>query len=198
MRGFPHNNMLGNEFAGDAFSNERFFVWNVKRGPGSFPIATKIPGPECSRARIKGELYLVSLEHLSNIDRHRTNGVNFRRKLGRVYMPSKDLHQYPIEMMAWMYQGTDVWKKPIQFDMEFYRGREGSSYAPLRSVTTKDRAVDTFAPQYVEFKKEHCIERNPKCYVYGAINGLMPEEKKMPPTAASPKARANGKQGSIS
>lgn len=191
MKGFKHNNMLGKELVCDAYTEERMFLWNVRRGEGSFPIASKnLPGTGASKTRVKGELYLVASEHLTNLDNHRGNGVIFKRRPVRVMLPVLELKSHQIsKVTAYMYLALDeFWKTHLNWDTNFYKSREGGTFAPV--AASEDRRQLLECSQFTHYTKDNLQERDTKCFVYHK-NGRFkeePEVKKDEPVSVKPVA----------
>lgn len=167
-QGFTHHKMIGDDLKSYCVTHDYFYLWCVRKGEGSFPLASKIGGINAGRTRIRGELYRVPADHVSNIDRHRENGVKFRRKQIRVLLPSGE------SMLVWAYIAIDAyWKQEIQWDNQFYRGNGGSTYAPMNHDL--EDLKRPFLGHYTEFTEEHLRERNAKCYI-GFTNGARTDD----------------------
>lgn len=156
QHGMPRHQILNNsELLSAGFTDERFFMWTYRDGDDSFPIATKFTTPNAPKTRLAGELYKVKSWHVSNLDNYRRNGVHFKRKLSRILLPCVDKIGRPEHVIAWVYVGTDVWNKKIEWDTSFYRGRDGAVFFPPQRIMDDPRG--TITRQIASFGKVDMI-----------------------------------------
>lgn len=118
-----------------AFTQERLSMWQQNSMDGAPPIVLKAWGDvisEVPRAKIGGDLYLMSTEELVYLDKHRENGVVFQRKRVPLNVPDFRNGDTPLNIRAWMYYGCkEHWGESIAWNQTFHRGRGGEfSVAP--------------------------------------------------------------------
>lgn len=129
QKGFTHHRMIGKDFVGYAVTQNAYYLWQTRDGTA---IACQIGGVNAGRVRIKGELYRIDPDALTNIDRHRENGIKFFRKKTKVVLPQVGTNGLPEILEAHVYIAIDAhWKELIGWDNTFYRGNGGSHYLPI-------------------------------------------------------------------
>lgn len=178
--GFPDNSIFPEVSLCDAWTIERFYVWTVKRGSHTFPIACKVGGADqMPRERVRGELYKIPSTHLKNIDKYHENGVRFRRKETKILLPDKHPLVKPTLIPAYIYVGVDsYWEKQIEWELSFYRGNGPTFGVASVSENTVYRSLK----RYYDFNKQDCKESvQPKCYLFTSTKALQKDIEIVPP-----------------
>lgn len=115
---------------GFGFTEDKFTFWKQDAGEHTQAIPMEGAFKECPKARIKGELHLVSSTFMPDLDNYHRNGVEFTRKLIRVLIPYRRAKNYRPhdraayewlisrtqfmgEMTAWMYVGEPEYWNPL-------------------------------------------------------------------------------------
>ena len=109
------------------FTDHKYTFWQQNAGEHTTTIPLEEGFKDTSKARIKGELYLLNSSHMFELDKYHKNGVEFTRKLVKILIPyrrAKNFRpndraayewmvsrvQFMGEVTAWMYTGvSDYW-----------------------------------------------------------------------------------------
>lgn len=130
-RGDYNNRLLeGSKYLGEAETSTRYY--NMK-STGGFPVVFKRNELYTGSAKVEGEVYLVNLETLTNLDRLEDNGHMYIRSLNYVFLKDQpfvesDGAKYRPSLQCWMYIGNE----------DFWRGHE------LDEIMQTTRGVNSY------------------------------------------------------
>lgn len=156
----PQHKKLKAEMRAVAFTCEKMPLWAHHKGEETAAVALRINNPQLPlrRASIVGEIYVVPTNNIPFLDNHRLNGVYFDRKMVKVCLPDGN------QVRAFMYVGkSKVFGPWLDWDHNFYRGREGSAF----SVVAPTRLMTGW---YSDFNQQHFKQSCNKCFI-GLTNG---------------------------
>lgn len=156
MNGFPKHNLIGCPPVNPAFTVENFSLW-ANRETG-IPVALKFSHPNVMipKAKIGGELYALTKEEVIELDIYRQNGVSFHRKEVKILIPD---HPNPIERRAFLYLGGKSWEDQVKWDVDFYRGRNGSHFILCDTIKDNHR-------KYYHYCALSATPRDETCFIH--------------------------------
>jgi len=121
MNGMPMHDVIGGTPVSPGFTDQKFIMWINKESEIPAAIRMKINFP-AMRAKVAGELYPMTKREIIDLDIYRQNGVLFNRKFIKVLLPDGS------PTHAWVYIGGKKLEEQIKWDIDFYRGRNGSHF----------------------------------------------------------------------
>lgn len=168
MRGMPRHRNFG-EFVSEGYTDQLFFHYVHRDGENTMPIITGMAVPRASKTQVKGELYLVDGNSISSIDIYRRNGVMFTRKQVKVYRP--DGQPY----FAFVYVAcVEFWQTKLQWDSNFFKGREGRSFVPAKQKQQRSCFSTT---NYSEFTRDNYTRDVRRSYIHFTNPNLKEDAK---------------------
>jgi len=167
MNGMPLHNVIGGTPVSPGFTDQRFTLWVNKESHTPCILKMRIDYP-AMRAKVAGELYAMTKKEIIDLDIFRQNGVLFQRKFMKVLLPDGS----PIH--AWVYLGGKALEKQIRWDLDFYKGRDGSHF--IVGKTLNNYKLGTY--YYLNAFDIDDVPINDKCYLYFHRNLSDPKDNK--------------------
>jgi hypothetical protein len=129
----------------DGFSLVHMTLWNKNPKHQSDGIpALAMSVREQPKAKIAGDLYLMSTEEVTKLDFQLQNGIMFKRRRLPVLVPCLENKTLgPItKVNAFMYVAMpSFWHKVMDWDLNFYRGRGNFQVASVQTEPAADRQI---------------------------------------------------------
>lgn len=151
------------------FTESKYTFWKQNAGEHTTAIPMQDTYKDCSKARIKGEVYLIRSTHIPELDNYHKNGVEFRRELIKVLIPyrrAKNFRprdraayewlvsrvQFMGELTAWMYTGVpDYWNPLLEKGTKlFHQNKQGIKSLTRVNSSGTFSTVQCFQPNNPE------------------------------------------------
>lgn len=158
----------------EGYTQQKFSLWKHNSVEGNMPIAVNCAFDNghlvIPKRRVKGELYKVEPDTLRILDNYREDGVYFKRKIVQVTLPQTNNIGEHYVTRAWMYMGPEtMWKERIDWDFNFYRGRNGE-FSPVKDYVDYKNGFGNYY-HFTKGELEEVKER--KCFVYLKTNNVI-------------------------